>query len=159
MYVYIYIYIYIYICTFLCFSGKIFHNLGPKYDKVSDLYRILFIPQATKSEVFLRLHSWIGLFMGKTLFIILGEQLFCTLYISVTNNWRFFTFTVTELTFSKSSLKVNFFYLCELNALSWTLLMLLFRLFSHSKNFKCACLLAGFHLRIALNLQKIYPFY
>ena len=51
---------------------------------------------------------------GKKLFIISGEQLFCTLYIiSVTNAWRFFTWTVTELSFSKSSLNL-IFYLCKL---------------------------------------------
>ena len=42
------------IATFLYSSGKIFHNLGPKYDKDSNPYRTVFIQRAAKSEVFLR---------------------------------------------------------------------------------------------------------
>ena len=41
-------------CIFLYSPGKIFHNLGPKYDKDSDPYRTVFIGQVAKSDVFLR---------------------------------------------------------------------------------------------------------
>ena len=44
-------------CNFLHSSGKIFHNLGPQYDKDSDPYRTVFIRRVPKSEVFLRSYS------------------------------------------------------------------------------------------------------
>ena len=100
-------------CNFLHSSGKIFHNLGPKYNKDSDPYRTVFIRRAAKLELFLRSYSQMDSVVGKTLFIISGEKLLCTLNISVTNTWRFFTWMVTELFFSKSSLKVDF-YFCKL---------------------------------------------
>ena len=44
-------------CNFLYSSGKIFQNVGPKYDKDSDPYYTVFIQWAEKSEAFVRSYS------------------------------------------------------------------------------------------------------